>query len=238
MIIDEELRHKIGLALNEATLLGVEFDKEESSVFCTFAVIALDKDGEVPADNRLLFIFKPVGRFVASYRNGHWDDKDATVNKIQPTDIFEVVQSFKGQAIYGWDFVNCGDENFDNWKDRLSFDYSLGENIGLTNTIDLFQEDGVKHFDFRIWFDDFEIFAPTREVVELETFINNGKRGWDAIIDSNEKVGSFGIFPVTKEISKKVKDSVAKITGEQQIKRWWTRVKGRFKIYKDKKNKW
>ena len=234
MIIDEDLRHKIGLALNEATLLGVKFDNKQSAVSCTFAVVAMDKNGDVPTDNRLLFVFKPVGRFVASYRNGHWDDKEATVHKIQPTDIFEVVQNFRGQAIYGWDFVNCGDKEFDNWKDRLSFNYSLGENNGLTNTIDLFQEDGVKYLDFRIWFDDFEIFTPTHDTVELQTFIDNGKRGWDAIYNGNEKVRGFGIFPATKGITKKVKDSIDKLTREQQTKSWWTKAKDKFKKQKNK----
>ena len=35
MHIDEELRHRIGLALNEATLLGVEFDKEKNLAACS-----------------------------------------------------------------------------------------------------------------------------------------------------------------------------------------------------------
>ena len=143
----EELRHRIGLALNEATLLGVEFDKEKNLVACSFALVAMDKDGNVPEDNRLLFIFKPVGRFVASLRNGHWDDKNAEVEKFEPENILEIIQSFKGLSIYGWDFINCGDKDFGTWKDRLSFDYSTGDNIGLTNTIDLFQEGGNRHID-------------------------------------------------------------------------------------------
>jgi hypothetical protein len=36
MKIDEELRHKIGLALNEATILGVEFDEEKKLVSVSF----------------------------------------------------------------------------------------------------------------------------------------------------------------------------------------------------------
>ncbi len=147
MQIDEDLRHRMGLALNEATLLGVEFDKEKNLVACSFALVTMDKDGNVPDDNRLLFIFKPVGRFVASLRNGHWDDKNAEVEKFEPESILEIIQSFKGLSIYGWDFVNCGDEDFDTWKDRLSFDYSKGENVGLSNTIDLFQEGGNRHID-------------------------------------------------------------------------------------------
>ena len=58
MQIDDELRHRIGLALNEATMLGVEFDKEKNLVACSFALVAMDKDGNVPEDNRFLFIFR------------------------------------------------------------------------------------------------------------------------------------------------------------------------------------
>jgi hypothetical protein len=237
MVIDDDLRNKIGVALNEATMLGVEFDEEKNLISCSFAVVAMDKDGDVPADNRLLFVFKPIGRFVASFRNGLWNDKDATVNKIQPTDILKVVQSFQGQAIYGWDFVNCGDNDFDTWKDRLSFDYSTGTNIGLTNTIDLFQEDGEKHLDFRIWFDDLEIFTPKFDKVELQTFLDNGKRGWDAVYENNKKMNDFGIIPATKELKDKVKDTIVRLTGEPQTKSWWTKIKDRYENRNDRKNK-
>lgn len=228
MKIDEKLRHKIGLALNEATILGVEFDEEKKLVSVSFAVVAIDKNGNVPDDNRLLFIFKPVGRFTASYRNGHWDDKNATIEKFEPKDILEIIQRFQGQAIYGWDFVNCGDKNFDTWKDRLSFDYSTGDNIGLTNTIDLFQEDGDKHIDFRIWFDNFEILTSKYEKVELQDFIDSGIRGWDAVYENNEKMGEFGIIPATTENDQKLKTAINNLTGEQQQKTWWTKLKDKF----------
>jgi hypothetical protein len=229
MQIDEELRHRIGLALNEATLLGVEFDKEKNLVSCSFALVAVDKDGNVPEDNRLLFIFKPIGRFVASYRNGHWDDKNAVVEKFEPERILEIIQSFQGLAIYGWDFVNCGDKDFDIWKDRLSFDYSTGDNIGLTNTIDLFQEGGNKHIEIRIWFDDFEILTPKYEQVELEEFLENGKRGWDAVYANNDKMNNFGIIPATSNNEQKLKTAISNLTGEQQPKSWWTKLKDKFK---------
>jgi hypothetical protein len=228
MKIDEELKHKIGLALNEATILGVEFDEEKRLVSVSFAVVAMDKNGNVPDDNRLLFVFKPVGRFIASYRNGHWDDKNANIEKFEPKDILEIIQRFKGQAIYGWEFVNCGDKDFDTWKDRLSFDYSTGDNIGLTNTIDLFQEGGDKHIDFRIWFDDFEILTPKYDKVELQDFIDNGKRGWDAVYENNEKMGNFGIIPATTENAQKLQKTFSEMTNEQKLKNWWTKLKDKF----------
>jgi hypothetical protein len=229
MQIDEELRHRIGLALNEATLLGVEFDKEKNLVGCSFALVTMDKDGNVPEDNRLLFTFRPVGRFVASYRYGHWDDKNVVVEKFEPNEILEIIKVFNGQPIYGWDFVNCGDKEFDTWKDRLSFDYSTGGNIGFSNTIDLFQEGGDKHIDLRIWFDDFEIFTPKYEPIELEEFLENGKRGWDAVYSNNDKMSNFGIIPATTENEQKLKTVISNLTGEQQQKSWWTKLIDKFK---------
>jgi len=232
MNIDEELRHRIGLALNEATLLGVEFDKEKNLVACSFALVAMDKNGNVPEDNILLFIFKPVGRFVASLRNGHWDDKNAKVEKFKPESILEIIQTFKGLSIYGWDFVNCGDEDFDTWKDRLSFDYSKGDNVGLTNTIDLFQEGDNRHIDLRIWFEDFEILTKKYEQVNLEDFLENGKRGWDAVYGNNDKMSDFGIIPATTENEQKLKETIMEMTRNIKTKNWWTKITDKLKTKK------
>jgi len=224
MKIDEDLRHKIGLALNEATILGVEFEKEKNIVSVSFAVISMDKYGNVPEDNRLLFIFKSIGRFVASFRNGHWDDNNATVEKFDPENILEIIQRFRGQAIYGWDFINIGDDDFNNWKDKLSFDYFREDGQGFTNTIDLFQEGGNIHIDLRIWFDDFEILTPKYEKVELEDFIENGKRGWDAIYGNNTKMDNFGIIPATTENEQKLKTTIENFTSEQKPRNWLTKI--------------
>lgn len=229
MQINEELKYRIGLALNEANLLGVEFDRKKNLVACSFELVTMDKDGNVPEDRRLLLIFNPVGRFIASLRNGHWDDKNAVVENFNPENILEVVQSFNGLPIYGWDFINCDDKDFDTWKDRLSFDYSTGNNTGLTNTIDLFQEGDNRHIDLRIFFDDFEILTPKYEPVDLEEFLENGKRGWDAVYSNNGKMDNFGIIPVTAENEQKLKTSINNLIGERQPKNWLAKLKDKFK---------
>lgn len=229
MEINEDLRHRIGLALNEATLLGVEFDKENDKVSCSFSLIAMDENGAVKEDNRLLFIFKSVGRFVASYRNGHWDDKEAEIQKFEPDKILEVVQSFQGLSIYGWDFINCEDDDFNTWKDRLSFDYSTNNRNGLKNTIDLFQEGGDRHIDIRIWFNDFDILTSKYEPVELEKFLENGKRGWDAVYSNSDKMSKFGIIPATSENEEKLQNTIRETTGMQKNKNWWAKIKECFK---------
>jgi len=182
----------INLALNEATILGVEFQKEKEIVVVTFSPVALDINKQVPTDNRVQFVFKPIGKFIASYRLGRWDDKSAQVVKFEPEQILEKVEEFKHVSIYGWEFINCNDEN--HWLDRLSFDFNSENQHGRQNTIDLFQDGGNKHIDMKIWFDDFEIVNPKYEKIELQTFIDNGKRGWDGIYYGNAS-DKFGIYP-------------------------------------------
>jgi hypothetical protein len=230
MTINEDLKQRIGIALNEATLLGVEFNEKENTVACSFSLISMDKNGNTPKDNRLLFIFKPVGKFVASYRKGHWDDQNAKVEKFEPEKILEIVQSFQGLSIYGWDFINCGNEDFDTWKDRLSFDYSTKVRKGLTNTIDLFQEGFERHLDIRIWFDDFNILTSEYEHYELEEFLKNGERGWNEIYEGNNKMDNFGIIPATKENVQKLKVSIKETYEKRETKSWWTKIKEKLKF--------
>ena len=225
MLIDDELRRRIGLALNEANLLGVQFDRNSKVISCTFALVAMDKDGNVPEDNRLLFIFRPVGRFVASYRMVNVDSSSETVEIFEPDSILDIVQTFQRLPIYGWDFINCGDQIFDTWKDKLSFDYASEHGAGLTNTIDLFQDGGSRHLDLRIWFDDFEIMKPTYETVELEEFLDNGKRGWDAIYSNSEKMSHFGIIPSKSENLPRLREKMGEMIGEREAENWWIKWK-------------
>jgi hypothetical protein len=54
----------------------------------------MDKNGDVPRERKMLFVFQPVGRFVASCRMGRWDDKDAEVVKCEPKQILEKLSQF------------------------------------------------------------------------------------------------------------------------------------------------
>jgi len=183
------------LALNEATLLGVEFHRDKEIVVASLKPVAIDQNGHVPTDNRVQFVFKPVGKFIASYRLGHWNDKTAPLIKFEPEEILEKVEQFGHCPIYGWEFIDCKEESDCSWLDKLSFDFNSLNNHGREHSIELFQEGGDKHIDIKIWFDEFEIYNPKYEKVELQTFIDNGKRGWDAVYNGNAS-DTFGIYPL------------------------------------------
>jgi len=191
----EEIVNGINVALNEATLLGVEFHRDKEIVAVSFSPVAIDENGQVPSDNRIQFIFKPVGKFIASYRLGHWDDKAAPTIMFEPEQILEKVEEFGHCSIYGWEFIDCKKESDYSWLDKLSFDFNSPNTEGRQHSIELFQEGCGKHIDIKIWFDEFEIYTSTYDKIEFQTFIDNGKRGWDGIYNGNAS-DSFGIYPV------------------------------------------
>ncbi len=226
----EEIISGINVALNEATLLGVEFNREQEIIAVSFAPVALDESGNVPSDNRVQFIFKPIGRFIASYRLGHWDDKSAEIVRFEPEQILEILEEFGQSSIYGWEFIDCTKESDYHWLDTLSFDYNSKNTTGKLHSIELFQAGIDKHIDIKIWFDEFEIFSASYEKIEFKTFINNGKRAWDTIY-SGDASDKFGIIPLKEDFDlsqhkEKTNNNTGVIIKEKQnfFAKFWKRL--------------
>jgi hypothetical protein len=92
------------VALNEAQLLGIEFNKDRELIAATFSPVVVARDGTIPADKRVQFLFAPIGRFIASYRLGRWNDENAKVKEFEPERIFDEVKEFGCLPIYGWNY--------------------------------------------------------------------------------------------------------------------------------------
>ncbi|MGN6625325.1 MAG: hypothetical protein ACTHLN_01785, partial [Tepidisphaeraceae bacterium] len=140
---------------------------------------------------------RPVGRVVASLRNGVWDDMAAEVVPFAVTDLLPVVQRFGGQPIYGWEFFDVHDKELGRWGKRLSLDWRSGSD-GLSRSMTVFQESAqhaVQHLNLCIWFDDLEIRRPDGSVLSLEDFATGGKRWWDAMYAGDERTQGAGIVP-------------------------------------------
>ena len=168
-----------GVALNEATLLAVEVNPELRRAVVTIelpvAGTDLTIDGRLTADaddRRMQLVLEPIGRVAASLRHGHWDDPRALEEPLELEQLEEVVADFDGAPIYGWEFIDVDDdEGFDRWYDRLSFDWSTGDD-GTDHTLDLSQAHGVtRHLDLRLWFDVLTMFGPGEHQVSLKAFL-------------------------------------------------------------------
>jgi hypothetical protein len=185
----------LGVALNEATLVGLEVDPQRLIAAGTFAVLTLPPDGSEPADPRRQFIFRPVGRVAASLRHGRWDDPTAPVEPFAVEQLLTVVQSFGGLPIYGWEFVDR-EGDFSSWADRLSLDFS-GDPAAMDHSITLFQEGGTasRILDIRLWFRELEIRDAEGQHISVDDFIAGGARWWDALYAGDSRTKDHGIIP-------------------------------------------
>jgi hypothetical protein len=195
MRLTKEERHGLSVALNEATLLGVEIDTDRKLAAATFSVMTLPEAGLPPHDSRVQFIFSPLGRVAASLRLGRWNDSEAEVVPFQIDGLLSVVKGFGGLPIYGWEFFDVHEKDFVRWSDRLSFDYRGGTE-GLEHSILLFQEGHDRHLDLCLWFDTFEIRDPEGKEISMVDFIVGGKRWWDGLYSGDERTSNSGIIPL------------------------------------------
>lgn len=183
--ITQDIKDGLNLALNEATIIGLDFDEKCKTVYITFYPIAVQKDGNIPDDNRFLFAFGNVGRLASSFTL----DKDTPAIKFDPNQLGDKMSEFKNEQLYGWEFIDNGEVVFMDWSDNKSFDLIISNDYDKQHTIDLFQEDKYtrKSIDIRIWFDNIEIFDSNLNPFSIQTFIDNGKRGWDKLYESGWK---------------------------------------------------
>ena len=197
MDLSDDQRHDLDVALNEATLLGAEVDPEWRAAALTFSVLSLPPDdGPPPDDARVQFIVGPVGRLAASLRNGRWDDAHAAVEEFALNRLLEVVMSFKGLPVYGWEFVDRPEaDKFATWSDRLSLDWR-SEPDGMSHTLDVFQEGYDRHLDLRIWFDELRVFTPEHDEIALDDFAAGGVRWWDGLYANDPRTAGHGIAPL------------------------------------------
>lgn len=187
-----ETAEGIGVALNEASWVTASVDEPAAEVVVGLDVLTLPTVGPMPQDRRRYLRLAGVSRVVASYRHGTWDDPHAGVLPLGPDDLDRVIADFGRLPIYGWEFVDRGDDGFRRWRRRLSFDVRCGGTGG--HTLDLFQENG-RVLDFRVWFDGLSIWDTGGQRLEVEDFIAGGKRWWDALFARDSRTAGVGIVP-------------------------------------------
>jgi len=194
-VLTEEQKIGLGIALNEASLLGVSVDPESESAVVTFAPLSLPAEGPAQEGYEVRFLLKAVGRVVASLRMGRWNDPAARVASINLGELQSTVQSFEGLPIYGWEFFDTADFGIESLGGRISLDWS-GETGDTSHSLMLFQEGPDRHLDLFLWFDSFEIRGQNGDPIPIDAFIEGGKRWWDGLRCGDPRTKGQGIFPL------------------------------------------
>ncbi|MBI1189728.1 MAG: hypothetical protein GC200_03485 [Tepidisphaera sp.] len=192
--MDDDTKVGIGVALNEATLLGAEVSRERRGAAITFAVLSLPPDGaSPPEDSRVSLVLDQVGRVVASLRNARWDDDQAPAVPFALSDLLPTVQSFGNLPVYGWEFIDA-EAGYERWANRLSLDERF-EGGSNQHSITLFQEGHERDLDLRIWFSGLRVYRPNHAEISLAEFIAAGKRWWDGLHSGDPRTQGSGIVP-------------------------------------------
>jgi hypothetical protein len=182
MRIEKEHKDRLNLAFNESTINWI--DIKANSIEVLLDCISMSSDGNFPEDNRLKFVFSDYGRIAVSYRKGEWDDETAEIITIIPNELKKQFNGLKLDSMYGWEFINLDNDDFDKWKTKISLDQINNSNWEELNTIDLFAEQIANQavtIDVRIWFSDFKIFNHKNLELTKKEFVENGERGWNQL---------------------------------------------------------
>jgi hypothetical protein len=178
----------LNVALNEATLLGLEVDRSRRLAGATFAVLSLPESGEVPSDRRVQMLFVNVGR-VAARLTG--PDRRGAV-PISVEQLLEVVQSFGGSPIHGWKFFDVEHNPLEPSGAGESLDIEL-EGGSRAHSISLFQENG-RRLDVCVWFEGIALRTPDGEDIDPDEFMAAGRRWWDAFHRHDPRTQGHGLF--------------------------------------------
>jgi hypothetical protein len=193
--VNEKEKHGLGVALNEASLLGVEVSRARGLAAITMDVLTLpESGGPPPQDSRVSILLRNVGRVAVSLRGGLWNDLGAPIMPLTLEQLLPTVQSFGGQPVYGWEFIDVDCHANDEWMMRLSLDERIPGG-SVAHHITLFQEGVDRHLDFRIWFAELEVYRPDHTSIALDDFIASGQRWWDALHKGDPRTDGRGIMP-------------------------------------------
>ncbi len=192
--MDRDLQHGLGVLLNEADLLGVEFDPTRRLCAVTLRVLVLPEEGPEPPDRRIFFVMSGVSRVLASLRGRHSQFDKAPILPVTVETLDSVVQSFGGLPIYGWEFIDRplrAPQNW--WTKRPSLDWKSHDGAQGSHTLDLFQQGGDRDLDLRIWFESFRIVAPDYRELDVDDLILSANRWWEAMHSGDSRTAGHGI---------------------------------------------
>jgi hypothetical protein len=179
----------LGVALNEATLLGVEVDPSRRVAKLNLGVLSLPVEGSAQQDREVQILLSPVGR-VCAVRSAA-----GAVQSFAIDELLRVVQDFGGCPIYGWEFL---DTRFTK-PDQVSLDVGFPEPEGRGHSIAVFQDGGVKgRLDLWIWFDALKVLTSAGDPVPLADFIEGGRRWWDALHAGDPRAAGHGITSLNR----------------------------------------
>jgi len=169
MNLDATIRRRLAVALEEADLVGVAFDAAAGTATVTLLVPVLADEARGIRD--LHFLLHPVARVAASLRVR--GARPTTLRPLGLSDVPSVVSGFGGMPVRGSGFFDpvAGEHS----RSVGSLDWRSGRGAGR-HSLALSHDDAHRHFDLRLWFDDFEVLDARGLRVPVVSIVAEGAR--------------------------------------------------------------
>lgn len=174
-------RKGLDIAVSEASCHGIDLDPDAASIRLHLEVLSIPPGGSEPADRRVTLVFGRVGRLAASLRAQKWDDLEATVFPLDLETLPQIVASYGGPELHGWEFFDLPDSCWTQWRELLSLDTRLGDG-DRAHLFEMSLQEGIdpRELDIRIWFDELTLLDDAGAEIPIDDFIGCGQRWWEA----------------------------------------------------------
>jgi hypothetical protein len=137
------------------------------------------------------------------------DQDRAPIEPFELESLDDVVTSFGGSSIYGWEFFDSPDKCWSHWKDRLSLDVNFEGGSDL-HVVDLFQESATgndRHLDVRIWFKVLAAYDYELNPIPLQEVAAGGRRWWDAMYSGDPRAESHGSIRLNQKLNSSFREA-------------------------------
>ena len=176
----------LNIAINEATLFGVDLALDRSAMVVELGIVGLPEQGAATHQRIRISLF-PLHRLAIEYAAS-----DGEARTIRIEEVSELVKAFGGLPIYGWEFFDGPSSGLAGSSHPLSLDYRRDQEA-QGHSLHLFQENAQEAIDIYAWFDEIAISRPDQQEVELDVLIAGGKRLWDGIASGDPRTKDTGI---------------------------------------------
>lgn len=179
----------LNVALNEATVLSVDYDVVRHRAAIGLELLSLRESSPAEVKRQVELRLTEVSRVVVSL------SENGTNRQIRLQDISDIVASFRGQPIYGWEFIDSANSTVSGSLKQPMLDYRTGVGVA-THVLHLFQDDQSRRLDILISFDQLQFVAIDGQDISITEIIAAGKRWWDGVFAADPKTRGHGIEPL------------------------------------------
>jgi len=174
MNFSENLINGLNVVLNESSIRELILNEKDNHLICKLELL---RENGTEKPNYANFRLENIKRYIAAYRTDIQNENK--ILKFNPNQISVHLQNFINRDIYGWEFFNVENSNFN--FSELSFEYLKDDEFEKFNSLELFQESFNLDLEIKIWFENFRIFDESNKEIDIDELIKKQDNIWNSM---------------------------------------------------------